>query len=248
MASKPSQPSQSTPAPKPPEQPQRQEPGQAPSIAQEAESIVAALPTTRSRDDVSDQVVVPNYANCPPALRKRFQLFDRPMGEGPPVGHFHDPKYVAALREFLVGHGWEEIQDDLWRDPMAADPRGKKELAVVLKEKDRKTDKPVMQLVFPPGRVRYTLLDAVATQRYRNANEEGRPPTPLEQIEAMAKESDAVRRQLMDIVNELRQIKGRKVPETKEQLTADANVMRRVIGVAAERLKGLVQGKQEEAA
>lgn len=187
---------------------------------------------------------MPNYKDCPPELQKRFTLFDRPMGEGPPTGSVLDPRHLEECRKFLIGHGWEEVAEDSWRDPLAADQRGKKELVRMLKDKDKKTDKPLEQLVLPPAPIRYRLFDAVGVQRFRNANPDNRPLTPLEQVDALSKEIEAIRRRNLQIASELVQMSKRPAPVNLDAARADMAVMRRALSVAAERLKNFAQEKE----
>lgn len=200
---------------------------------------MSTLPKARSRDDICDQVMLPRYADIvDEKLKKRFQLLDRPMGEGPPVLSPVDPKYQEVCREYLVNAGWEELGENMWKDPLSAgSPRGERQVVRMLKAKDKKTDEPLIQTVMQPAKCLHTMSSGVMTQRMRDSNPDSRGPTPLERIDKLAKVIDDQRLRDADLVSQLVGLSKRQVPSTPEQLRADAAFMRQALRVLADRLR-----------
>lgn len=214
-------------------------PATEPPLIDEAQDVVAQLPKVMSSDGVCEQVVCPNFRDAPDHLKKRFTHFNAPMGQGPPVVAPSDPAYQAECREFLVKASWEEQHPDLWRDPLTGGGyRGHKEVIRMMLDKDRKTERPLEQLVVPPGFRLYSTGEAVGLQRVRMAAEEGaQNPTPLQRLDKACEDLAQVLQSNQALSNELMQVQRRAVPNTLDALKAELMVTRRLAIAAANRLK-----------
>lgn len=226
------------PPPKPPDVP----------VAEEVD-VIASLPKAPSKDNVSMQVVIPNWRDAPAHLKKRFLEFEAPMGHGPALRSPTDPAYVKECREFLVTHEWEEVYSGMWRDPQTAGGhRGEKRVVRMLPNNKTGVDEPLQQLVLPPAERLWSTEEAVGTVRVRLAREESAAcPSLIERLDAANAVIADLRKHDAGVLNDLAQLRRRPIPDNKETLKAELHYVRRVALAAAEALKAGPAGKEEAA-
>ena len=185
------------------------------------------------------QVYVPNYNDAPDSLKKRFMRLDAPMGHGPSLKSPVDPLYQKECREYLIKNGWEELSPDLWRDPLTGGgQRGEKQVVRMLLGKDKKTEEPLMQMVMPPAYRPIYTTEAIAIQRCRDAEEEGRiNPSPLERLDRAAEKIVALEQHQIKVAQDLAQVSQRPIPNNLDALKAEVVMLRRMLLNGATRLK-----------